>query len=146
MAEQRKTLELEPDFPLAHIYLGFVYLRKDLPEEAIHEFETAGRLAPDEPDPIALRGYASGLAGRRAEAEKALAQIAALSKRRYVSAFPIAWVYVGLGNKDRTFEWLEKAYEERASRLVYLKAEPAFDPLRSDPRFVDLLRRMKFPS
>ncbi len=144
--EQRKTLELEPDFFLAHLYLGFAYLQKNLPEEAIREFEIAGRLLPDEPDPIALRGYASGVAGRRTEAEKALGELGALSKHRYVSAFPIAWVYVGLGNKDRAFEWLENAYEERACRLVYLKAERAFDSLRSDPRFVDLLRRMKFPS
>ena len=86
------------------------------------------------------------MAGRRAEAEKALAQLGELSKRRFVSAFPIAWIHLGLGNNDRTFDWLEKAYEERAPRLVYLKAERAFDPLRSDPRFVDLLRRLKFPS
>jgi len=144
--EQRKALELDPDFFLAHVYLGFAYLRKNLPEDAIREFGIAGRLAPDEPDAIALRGYACGVAGRRSEAEKALAELAALSKRRYVSAFPIAWVYVGLGNKDRAFEWLEKAYGERACRLVYLNVERAFDPLRSDPRFVDLLRRMKFPS
>jgi serine/threonine protein kinase/tetratricopeptide (TPR) repeat protein len=146
MAEQRKTLELDPDFPLAHVYLGFAYLRKNLPEDAVREFEVAGRLSPNEPDPIALRGYACGVAGRRTEAEKALAELGALSKRRYVSAFPIAWVYLGLGNKDRAFEWLEKAYEERACRLVYLNVERAFDPLRSDPRFVDLLRRMKFPT
>ena len=146
MVEQRKTLELDPDFPLAHVYLGFAYLRKDLPGDAIHEFEAAARLSPDEPDPIALRGYASGVAGRRTEAEKALAELGLLSKRRYVSAFPVAWIYLGLGNNDRAFEWLEKAYQERASRLVYLKAERAFDPLRSDPRFVDLLRRLKFPS
>jgi tetratricopeptide (TPR) repeat protein len=144
--EQRKALELDPDFFLAHVYLGFAYLRKSLPEDAIREFGIAGRLAPDEPDAIALRGYACGVLGRRSEAEKALAELAALSKRRYVSAFPIAWVYVGLGNKDRAFEWLEKAYGERACRLVYLNVERAFDPLRSDPRFVDLLRRMKFPS
>ena len=144
--EQRKALELDPDFFLAHVYLGFSYLRKNLPEDAIREFGIAGRLAPDEPDAIALRGYACGVAGRGSEAEKALAELAALSKRRYVSAFPIAWVYVGLGNKDRAFEWLEKAYGERACRLVYLNVERAFDPLRSDPRFVDLLRRMKFPS
>jgi serine/threonine-protein kinase len=146
IGELRKTLELEPDFFLARVYLGFAYLRKNLPEDAIHEFGIAGRLAPDEPIPIALRGYACAVAGRRTEAEKALAELGALSKRRYVSAFPIAWVYVGLGNKDRAFEWLEKAYGERAGMLVYLNVERAFDPLRSDPRFVDLLRRMKFPS
>ena len=144
--EQRKTLELEPDFLLAHIYLGFAWLRKNRPEDAIREFEIAGRLAPDEPDPIALRGYASALAGRRTEAEQALVQLTALSTRRYVSAFPIAWVYLGLGNKDRTFEWLEKAYQERASRLVYLKVERAFDTLRLEPRFLDLLRRLKLPA
>jgi len=144
--EQRKTLELEPDFFLAHVYLGFAYLRKNLPEDAIREFGFAGRLAPDEPIPIALRGYASGVAGRRAEAEKALAELGALSKTRYVSAFPIAWVYLGLGNKDRAFDWLEKAYGERAGMLVYLNVERAFDPLRSDRRFGDLLRRLSLPS
>jgi len=144
--EQRKPLELEPDFFLAHVYLGFAYLRKNLSEDAIREFDVAQRLAADEPDSIALRGYACAVASRRKEAEKALADLLTLSKRRYVSAFPIAWVYIGLGNKDRAFEWLEKAYEERAARLVYLKVERGFDPLRSDKRFDDLLRRIKFPS
>ncbi len=86
------------------------------------------------------------MAGRRAEAEKALAELGALSKTRYVSAFPIAWVYLGLGNKDRAFDWLEKAYGERAGMLVYLNVERAFDPLRSDRRFGDLLRRLSLPS
>ncbi|MEP6470858.1 MAG: protein kinase [Acidobacteriota bacterium] len=146
LEEYRKTLELEPNFFLALVYRGFVYLRQNRPEDAMRDFQEAHRLAEDEPDPIALLGYADGMAGRRPDAETKLKELNALSKRRYVSAFPVAWVYVGLGNRDRALEWLEKAYTERALRLVYLKVEHGFDPLRSDPRFQDLLRRLKFPS
>jgi serine/threonine-protein kinase len=144
--QYRRVLELDPDFYLAHLYLGLAHVRRNDLADAVREIAIAERLEPDEPDPIALRGYAAGVAGRRIEAEKALADLEALSKRRYVSAFPIAWVCVGLGDKDLAFKWLEKAYEERAGRIVYLNVEQAFDPLRSDPRFIDLLRRMKFPS
>jgi eukaryotic-like serine/threonine-protein kinase len=142
----RKVLEDNPDFVLAHLYLGLAHVRRSELAPAVSEMETVKRLAPGEPDAIALLGYAYGVAGRRAEAEAALTELSSLAKRRYVSPFPVAWVYVGLGDKDRAFEWLEKAYEERAGRLVYVYGEPAFDPLRSDPRFRDLLRRMNLPA
>jgi TolB-like protein len=143
--QYRKVLELNPDFVLAHLYLGLAHVRRNELAQAVSEMEIVKRLAPGQPDAVALLGYAYGVAGRRAEAEQALAELKALSKRRYVSAFPMAWVYVGLGDRDRAFEWLEKAYEERAGRIVYVYGERAFDPLRSDPRFRDLLRRLKFP-
>jgi eukaryotic-like serine/threonine-protein kinase len=143
--QYRRVLEQEPDFSLARLYLALAYVRRNDVAEAIREVETVKRLEPGEPDPIALLGYASALNGQRREAEQALKELHALSKLRYVSPFPIAWVYVGLGDKDRAFEWLEKSYDERAGRLVYLKVERAFDPLRSDPRFQRLLDRMRFP-
>lgn len=65
-----------------------------------------------------------------------------LSKRKYVPSFFITIVYIGLGEKDRAFEWLEKAYQERHPHLVNLKVQPVYDPLRSDPRFADLVRRV----
>jgi serine/threonine protein kinase/tetratricopeptide (TPR) repeat protein len=144
--QYRKVLELNPDFVLAHFYLGLAHVRRNDLADAVSEIEIVKHLAPGQPDPIALLGYTYGIAGRRAEAEQALAELKSLSKRRYVSAFPLVWVYVGLGDRDRAFEWLEKAYEERAGRIVYVYGEPAFNPLRSDPRFRDLLRRLNLPA
>jgi hypothetical protein len=69
-----------------------------------------------------------------------------MSEKRFVSAFLVAGVYVGLGEKDNAFQSLEKAYEERSGRLVYLGVERAFDPLRSDPRFRNLVRRLRLPA
>jgi serine/threonine-protein kinase len=144
--QYRKVLELHPDFPLAHLYLALAHIRQnDLPN-AVRELETVKRLEPGLPEPIAVLGYAFGVNGRRREAEQALAELRELSKRRYVSPFLIAWVYVGLGDKDRAFQWLERSVAERAGRIVYLKVERGFDPLRSDPRFEVLLRRLKFPA
>jgi serine/threonine-protein kinase len=143
--QYRKVLELDPNFGLTYLYLALAQVARGDFEEATSVLETVKRLGPEEPDPIALLGYTFALTGRRREAEEALEELKALSKRRYVSAFPIAWVYVGLGDKDRAFAWLEKAYLERAGRLTYLKVLRAFDPLRSDPRFQRLLDRMRFP-
>ena len=146
LEQYQKVLELHPTFGLTYFYIGLAHVgRKDF-AQAIPVLEAVKRLAPGEPDPIALLGYAFALTGQRGAAEEALEELKALAKQKYVSALPIAWVYMGLGDKDRTFEWLEKGYEERAGRLVYLKVLRAFDPLRSDPRFEDLLRRLKFPA
>jgi len=69
-----------------------------------------------------------------------------MSKQAYVSSYDLAILYVGLGDKDRALEQLNKAYEERAGFIIYLNVEPLFDPLRSDPRFAELVRKMKFQS
>jgi serine/threonine-protein kinase len=144
--QYRKVLELHPTFGLTYFYIGLAHVGRNDFAEAFPVLEAVKRLGPGEPDPIALLGYAFALAGQRGKAEEALEELKALAKHKYVSAIPIAWVYMGLGDKDRAFEWLEKAYEERAGRLVYLKVLRAFDPLRSDPRFEDLVRRLKFPA
>jgi len=88
------------------------------------------------------RSNVYSLAGRHDEARKLLGELEALSKRKYVPPFFIAAVYIGLGEKDRAFEWLEKVYQERSPNLVNLKVQPLFDPIRSDPRFVNLLQRV----
>ena len=90
-------------------------------------------------------GHAYAMAGKRGEALKMLEELKQLSNRRYVPPSGMATVYVGLGEKDQAFEWLEKAYEERDRWLVFLKVDASLDPLRSDPRFQDLLRRMNLP-
>lgn len=145
IGQYRKVLEFDPGFGLTYLYLALAQVGRGDFAEATSVLETVKRLGPEEPDPIALLGYTFALTGRRREAEKAIEELQALAERRYVSAFPIAWVYMGLADKDRAFEWLEKAYLERAGRLTYLNVLRAFDPLRSDPRFQILLDRMRFP-
>jgi tetratricopeptide (TPR) repeat protein len=86
--------------------------------------------------------YAHAMAGNRDEALRVLNQLTELSRQRHVTADNLALVYVGLGEKDQAFEWLEKAAEERSGYLVYFKTEPVLDSLRSDPRFDNLLRRI----
>ena len=86
-----------------------------------------------------------GLAGRKVEANKTLEELLELNRHRYVTPVAMVYVYTGLGDKDRAFVWLEKAYQERSNLMSYLKVIPIADPLRSDPRFGDLLRRMGLP-
>jgi hypothetical protein len=92
---------------------------------------------------LAGLGHAYGVAGRKGKAREILRELQLLrSKRSSVSAFDVAWVKLGLNEIDATFEWMERALEERCSPLVYTKIEPGLDILRPDPRFQDLLRRI----
>jgi len=88
---------------------------------------------------IANLGHAYAASGRRDEAVKLIDE---LSRRPYPPPASIAIIYLGLGDKDRAFEWLSKAYEERSTELIWLKVEPLYDPVRPDPRFIELLKRV----
>jgi tetratricopeptide (TPR) repeat protein len=143
IAQERKTLELDPNFYLAHTTLGLAYFQKSMDKEGVTELERAVATSP----PSYTRGimelaFAYAVAGRRAEAQKLLDQLKELSKQKYVEPIDLAITYVGLGEKDKGFEWLEKSYEDRDYFLARIKDDPFYAPLRSDPRFADLLRRM----
>jgi TolB-like protein/DNA-binding winged helix-turn-helix (wHTH) protein/Flp pilus assembly protein TadD len=140
----QKTLELDPDLGLAHAYLALAYLQKSMNEEAIAEFEKLLVISHGHAWAVADLGYAYATAGRRAEAQRMLDQLNQLSRQDFVPADAMAHVYAGLGEKGKVFEWLEKGYERHSIGLggVGLKVDPVWDPLRSDPRFADLLRRM----
>jgi tetratricopeptide (TPR) repeat protein len=138
--QERKTLEMDPNFRLAQDSLAFAYVQKSMYKEAIAEFEKLLASSPDNAGALGGLGYTYAVAGRKAEARKVLDRLTELSKREYVPAIFVADVHVGLGEKDKAFEWLEKGFEERS--LMFTKVDPMFDPLRSDPRFADLLRRM----
>jgi TolB-like protein/Tfp pilus assembly protein PilF/tRNA A-37 threonylcarbamoyl transferase component Bud32 len=140
-----QTLELDPNFSLAYAMLGFSYLGKGMPERAVSELTKARVLAGPRPNVIALHAHALARAGRRDEALRALADLHGLARPRGPSPFLVAMVYVGLGDNDRAFEWLDKAVEARDWQLPLLKAEPAFAALRSDPRFPTLLARLNLP-
>jgi len=138
--QERKTIELDPNFIVAHNFLGLAYLQKSMGDEAIAEFEKALVISPGDPMSLGELGRAYALGGKRAEAQKILDKLNELSKQEFVPAMARAVVYTGLGERDKAFESLEKAYEERF--VIQTKPDPQFDPLRSDPRFTDLLRRM----
>src|SRR5262249_38078475 len=110
-------------------------------DEAIAASEKAVAISRT-PGALGYLGMHYGLAGRKAEAHKILKELLELSRHRYVTPVALVDVYTGLGDKDQAFFWLEKAYQERSYPMAYLKVFPARDPLRSDPRFDDLLRRI----
>jgi TolB-like protein/Tfp pilus assembly protein PilF len=142
LKQLRKTIEMDPNFGIAHVFLGQVYVQKQMFEEAISEFQLGITLSSGSTYARARSGHTYAVAGQRGEAQRELNRLKDLSEQEYVSPHDIAVIHVGLGEKEQAFAWLERAYENRSSWLVYLKVEPALDPLRSDPRFADLLRRM----
>jgi len=142
IAPIQKVLEFNPDFAVARRCLGQVYEAKQMYPEAIAEFRKAVELSGGAAIYIADLGHAYAVSGHRAEARKQLQKLDELATRRYVSSFPRALIYVGLGENDRALEWLERAFQERSRGLAKLKADPRLDPLRGDKRFRDLLRRV----
>jgi DNA-binding winged helix-turn-helix (wHTH) protein/TolB-like protein/Flp pilus assembly protein TadD len=141
----REAVELERNYSWGYVFLAEAYGQKGMYDEALAEVNKALSLA-GYTRAIATLGYIYALAGRGDEARKVLGQLEELSKRKYVPAFFIATIHIGLGNKDQAFEWLEKAYQERNPNLVNLKVHPIFDPIRSDPRFANLLRKVGLSS
>jgi adenylate cyclase len=138
----RHTVALDSNLALGHLWLGSAYLGKKQYELGIAELKKGATLSGNSALSLASLGVAYAAAGRRSDAQKAIDQVIELSKTRYVPAVSIASIYAGLGQKDKAFEWLEKSYEEHSLLLAFIKVIPDFDPLRSDPRFADLLRRM----
>ena len=141
----RKTLELDPSFTPVHGTLAEVYSAKGMYREALAEYEEYSALSGGSPRSTAFVGYAHARLGQRSQAFRVLEQLRAASKQKYVPALSFAIVYVGLGEKEQAFLWLEKAYDERTNSLAYLKVQATWDPLRSDPRFADLVRRIGLP-
>ncbi len=139
-----KTLEIDSSFSVAHFALGLAYEQKDQFPEAIAEFQKAITLSGGSTIMLAALGHAYAVAGKRAEAEKVFTELKALSKRRYVSPYSIATIYVGLGEKEQAFIWLQKAFEERSIWQIHLhlKVDPRLDSLHSDPRFTALLKKI----
>jgi len=142
----RKTQDLySKSDPGPYLWRGRAYLHKGLHAEAIAEMQRARELDRDRPEPRGWLGYAYGIAGKRAEARQALAELQEIARQRAVDPGHVVRVYIGLDDKERALDWLERAYEDRSFLMLDLKVDPLFDPLRADPRFQDLLRRMNFP-
>ena len=139
--QSRKALELDPNYFWAQATLGFTDLDAGKNQEAVRELEKA---MAEEPTPYILGwlGYAYAVAGERAKARATIVELDKMSSHQFVSPFSTAIVYVGLGDKEHALDGLEKAYEARSQFMVLLKVAHAFDSLRSDPRFIALLKKV----
>jgi TolB-like protein/DNA-binding winged helix-turn-helix (wHTH) protein/Flp pilus assembly protein TadD len=136
------TLEMDPNFALARMVLGQSYEQQGAYKEAITELQKAVSISHDSPSMLGSLGHAYGVAGRKNEADETLDHLVRLSKNEYVSPFYVSIVYAGLHENDKAMDWLEKAYEDRSNAIIFLKVDPDFDGLRSDPRFQALLHRL----
>lgn len=144
--QARATLELDPHFAPTHQTLGWVNMRMGKQEEAVREFETALQLSsPGDTDLQLDLGFAYAVSGRRDEARRILASLEKLHEIGLVPSGSIAILLGAFGETNEAFTWLEKAYRERDPQLTYLKVGRRFEPLRKDPRFEQLVRRLGLP-
>ena len=143
--QSRMTIELDPSFAGGYWGLGLVYERQSNYDEAIQAFEKAAALSGSSPWVTGALGHCYALAGRRDEAARLLNELKELSSQRYVSAVSMALIHIGLGEKEQAFEDLEEAYKQRDVRLIYLNVSPAYETIRPDPRFQDLVGRVGLP-
>jgi tetratricopeptide (TPR) repeat protein len=141
----RDTLELDPSYEWAHFILGQAYEQKGEFDLARAELQKAVALSHNSPLMISALAHADALSGNQAEALRLLQQLAAQSKKQYVSPFYVAVVYIALGKTETAMDWMEKAFADRSNGLVFLRVEPELDPLRSNARFIALQKRLNFP-
>jgi len=141
----RKTLELEPNYPVTHWILGLVYRKTGRYEMAIAEGERAVDSSGGNPLMRAALAQTHATAGRKDEALKMLSDLTERAKQQYVSPYFFAGIHAGLGENDRALESLETAHKEKSHWLIYLHIDPSMDTLHDDPRFRDVLGSIGLP-
>ncbi len=142
IAQYQKALELDPNFTLAHFDLALAYSALARHDKAIAEMQNARARGPDY---LAGLGYVYAVAGRRAEALTTLAELQRLASQQYVPPYHFAWIYTGLGDKDKAIALLQQVYAEHTQHVVDFKTVPMFDSLRSDERFQELVQKVGLP-
>jgi serine/threonine protein kinase/tetratricopeptide (TPR) repeat protein len=138
----KKTLEFDPNYTLARSFLAAAYVQKQMFAEAADESRATLKLAPTSSTLNALLGYSLARAGKTAEARAVADEMIKASSERYVSGTAIATVFNGLDDRERVFIWLERAFQDHDSRLVFLKVDPKWNNLRSEPRFQSFVKRV----
>jgi tetratricopeptide (TPR) repeat protein len=141
----RKTLELDPNYPVAHWILGLAHRKTDSYEMAIVEGKKSVETSGGSPLMQAALAQTCGMAGKKKEAKEILERLTVLAKEQYVSSYFFAGIYAGLGENDQALAYLEKAYEEKSHWLIYLHIDPGMDTLRGEQRFQNLLCRIGLP-
>jgi len=145
LEEAKKAYDLDPNFVGGRIWLGYIYANKGMYTEAIELSEKSLQTSPTSQPFLRVAGYAYAKSGRRREAEEVIRKFKDIAKTQYVASYYVASIYTALSERDEAFAELEKAYAERDYLLPRLKIDPFMDPLRDDPRFKDLVRRMALP-
>jgi tetratricopeptide (TPR) repeat protein len=142
IAQNQRALELDPSYAIALVNIGRAYEQKGMHSEAQATFQKILATTPDDPAVLSLLAHDYAVSGRRSDALQIVQQLQSLAAHRYVPALYFALIYTGLGDKDQAFRWMNAAVEEKTEYLVYLGAEPLADPLRDDPRFAELAKRV----
>ncbi|HWO35951.1 MAG TPA: tetratricopeptide repeat protein [Candidatus Acidoferrum sp.] len=140
----KKAIEIDPSFPRTHYRLGRAYAQKKLYEMAISELEQAVSLSGGDPCYKGSLGHVYAVSGNTNQARSVLRDLEGRTGQQYVPAYAIALIYAGLGENDHAIIWLQKAYEDRSTSMVFLKLDPELSTLHSDPRFEQLSRRINF--
>lgn len=139
----QKTIDLDPNFWLSHLFAASAYAEKGIYEKAVSEGHEAKRISPSQNWSIAVGAYALARSGKQAEARAVLDELLSSSRTRYVPPYHFALIYNGLGEREKALDYLEKGFAEKDVRMVFLKVEPKWNNLNSEPRFIDLTKRMK---
>ena len=140
----QKAIEIDPGFPRTHFRLGQAYEQKHRYDKAIPEFEEAVRLSGGDAYYEGSLGHAYGASGNLSQAQGVLRTLQERMPQKYVPPYAIAVVYAGLGERDQAMHWLQKAYEDRSTSLVFLRSDPELESLRSDSRFVRLSQQVNY--
>jgi Flp pilus assembly protein TadD len=142
LAQARRLVELEPQQHLAYMLLGLAHLGLGRFDESVAALRTAADMSKDFPLVLGWLGLALGLGGRKAEARTVLKRLHAIARERFVLPTSFAWVHLGLGEIDEAFAWMEQAASHNDEWIHPLRTYPFLDPLRSDPRFQALARKL----
>jgi Flp pilus assembly protein TadD len=141
----RHTIDLDPEYLPARRLLGASYLRVDRAREALAALEGAAAIGDADPVVLSWLAHAKGVTGARDEARRLLARVHALETLRHVPAYHLALAYAGVGDVEHAFAMLGRACADRDPMLANITVEPRFDPLRRDPRYLELLARLRLP-
>ncbi len=144
LRQLHETVELAPGFWMPHLFASMAYIEKGMFEEAISSARRATELSPAQTVSIANESYALAKSGKKEEAQMNLDKLLLLSTERFVPPGHIAMIYNGLGEHEKALEWLEKGFEQRDPKMVFLKVDPKWNNLRAEPRFIELMRRMNY--
>jgi serine/threonine-protein kinase len=139
------TIELNPHFSPAYWILGLVQEQRGEFDESVAAFQRAIQLSPGSPIMQAALGRTFALSGKRDEALRILQELHEMAEKRYVSPFELASLHFALGKAENSFEWLEKAFQDRCFELISLRVDPRWQSLKGNPRFYELFSRLGLP-
>ena len=144
LAQSQVAIGLDPEFWIGHVMRGQALMQLGQLESALAALATAGRFSDYNSKTMSFRGHLLASAGREAEAREVLQALETVSREKYVPPYAMAFITLGLGDKDATFAWLERALAVHDVHLIFLTVDPKWDPLREDPRFKSILDRCDF--